>query len=386
MSKSRLVRAAAVGLVLTVAAVGYVLARPSGDLAAPLWVFQGDEVDAWLAAINQVRLQEGLAPYGYNLLLSAAAQRHADDVAANGFAYSDVHRGSDGSTSKERIEDAGYQAWTWSSGIPITGENVWTGFGGIEDAMTFFMNSEPHRKNLLNTGHREIGIGVAVDDPGRDIFVLDFAVQPNVLPIFIQDGAETTDSTEVEIRLTNEDARVNGGTADQMGQATEVRAGGKPTFGDDAAWQAWEPYLEWTLAELGGEQAVWVEFRDQLGRTSVSSDTIVLVGLPAATDTAVPPTDTPEPTITLTPSPTATPTPTATPEPTATPTPTPTLGPPTATPFPTWTPLPRLVVRELDASDAHVGLVVGLQGVAAVLGLFVALRRGPGGRQAGRSK
>ena len=150
MSRSRVVRVAA-GLVLTVAAVAYVVARPSADPPAALSVYQGDEVAGWLGAISQARLQAGLAPYAYNLQLSAAAQRHADDVAANGFVYEDVHRGSDGSTSKERIEAAGYEPWTWSSGISITGENVWMGFGGVDDAMTWFMNSPPHHVRTCPT-------------------------------------------------------------------------------------------------------------------------------------------------------------------------------------------------------------------------------------------
>ncbi|RME36863.1 MAG: CAP domain-containing protein [Thermoflexia bacterium] len=60
------------------------------------------------AQVNQARLDNGLAPYGWSSLLAAAAQRHADDLAAHGLAS---HTGSDGSTPAQRILEAGYVAW-----------------------------------------------------------------------------------------------------------------------------------------------------------------------------------------------------------------------------------------------------------------------------------
>jgi uncharacterized protein YkwD len=393
MLGSRFTIAVAIALLVTAAFGVQVFASPLRASPPATWLQQddaGDPLSGWLHAINQSRVDSGLAPYALNEQLRAGAQRHADDIATSGFVYEDVHRGSDGSTSKERIAEAGYEAWTWSSGVSITGENVWFGFGGIEDAMDFFMNSPPHRRNLLNATHREVGIGVAIDPQGRNAYVLTFAVQPNVLPVFIEDGAETTEDTEVQVRLTNEDARVYGAGTSQMGQAAEVRVVGEPGLLDQEEWQGWERYVEWTLPEVGGEHAIWVEFRDELGRTTVSSDTIRLVGFPPPTDTPLPPTDTPEPTATSMPSPTPTPTPTSTPAPTstptATPTPSPTPGPPTATPFPTWTPLPRQVVGQPGVPGNALGVVLGLQGVALVLVLCVALRRQPDRGKKGKPK
>jgi len=211
-----------------------------------------DPVVTWQIVINQARLGEGLAPYGFNSLLAAAAQRHADDVAANGFADSgDVHLGSDGTHEQQRAIEAGFAAWTWNSGDPIIDENMWSGQGTVEDAMAWFMGSTAHRNNISSPRYREIGIGVATDDAGRSYHVLVFGVRPNVLPIFINDGAASTDNAEIAIRLTNEEARPEGEGATFMGRAIEVRISGEPSF-DDLPWQPWDTYVSWVLPSVSG--------------------------------------------------------------------------------------------------------------------------------------
>ncbi|MBU0703045.1 MAG: hypothetical protein KKC18_04185 [Chloroflexi bacterium] len=352
---------------------------------------QDGPVATWQVRVNQARLDEGLAPYGFSSLLTAAAQRHADDLAVNQI-WS--HTGSDGSTASQRIAAAGYAAWTWNSGELVVGENFWTGYGTIDDAMTFFLDDPPHRDNLLSAAYREIGIGVATDTEGRNYYVLDFGVRPNVLPIFINDGASSTDDPQVAIRLTNEDARPGGEGATFMGQAIEIRIGNEPQF-DDLPWQPWEPLVPWDLPSASGEHAVYVQFRDAAGRTAASADMIILGEGAAAAPPAVLPSPTPIPPSPI-PEPTAMPVPTAapTPEPAPIVEPSPTLpqptvqlpsstslppatpGPSVATPFPTWTPLPTVVPRETGETKAPITLLVTLQGVVIILGVYLALRRG----------
>jgi uncharacterized protein YkwD len=354
------------------------------------------------ALVSKARLDEGLAPYNLSTLLSVAAQRHADDLAAHQI-WS--HTGSDGSTPKQRIAEAGYAAWTWNGGDLVVSENFWTGYGTIEDAMAFFLEDLPHRGNILSTNYREVGIGAATDAAGRNYYVLDFGVRPNVLPIYINDGAARTDNPQVAIRLTNEEARPGGQGTAFMGQAIEIRISDKPDF-DDQPWQSWEPLVPWTLPDTPGEHTIYVQFRDAAGRTAASADTIVLGEGTDVTPTPIPPSPTPEPTATpippsLTPEPTATPEPTVTPtlEPTATlapvvtstPEPPPTVEPtstpdslppsplaPSTTPFPTWTPLPTAAPQEVSSPDAPLAVLATLQGVALILGIYLALRRSGG--------
>ena len=243
------------------------------------------------ALVSQARLDNGLPPYGWSDLLAAAAQRHADDLATHRLAS---HTGSDGSTPRQRIAEAGYAAW--GNGA-VVGENFWTGYGSIQDALDWFMGDPPHRENILSSRYREIGIGVATDSEGRAYYVLDFGARPNVLPIFINDGAPTTESPQVAIRLTNEDAYPQGEGSAYMGRAIEVRLSNTPDF-SGASWQSWEPLLPWTLPAEPGEHWVYVQFRDGAGRTAGSADSIILV-LPGTTPAPPVPTDTPTPEATV---------------------------------------------------------------------------------------
>lgn len=346
-------------------------------LSLPTSAQEPDPVATWQTLVNEARLDEGLAPYGFSTLLNAAAQRHADDLAAH---HISSHTGSDDSTPQQRIAEAGYAAW--NDGESVVGENFWTGSGTIEDAMAFLLNDPPQRDNILNPIYREIGIGVATDDAGSNYYVLDFGARPNVLPIFINDGATNTDNPQIAIRLTNEEARPGGKGTIFMGQAIEMRISNEPGF-NDLPWQPWEPLVPWTLPDAPGEHAVYVQFRDAAGRTAASTDAIVIgEGTPTTPvlsevegPTPVPPISTAEPAATplpLVPCPSPlsplplSPTPLA----------------PHLTPFPTWTPLPTATLPQEDSSDsssnpsAPLTMLVSLQGLALILGIYLVLRRG----------
>lgn len=341
-----------------------------------------EEDPAWLfyALVSQARLDEGLAPYGWSDLLAHSAQRHADDLAANGLAS---HTGSDGSTPAQRIAEAGYSAWGEGT---VVGENFWTGYGTVQEALAWFLSDPPHRENILSTRYREIGIGVATDTEGRSYYVLDFGARPNVLPIFINDGAASTESPQVAVRLTNEEAYPQGQGTVYIGRALEVRISNTPDF-DDLPWQPWEPLVAWTLPEEPGEHTVYIQFRDGAGRTAASADAILLLS-GAGTPTPSPPTPTPLPTPSPIPSPIPSPSPTEVP-PTATPafspipspTPRPSSTPTplqvTVTPFATWTPLsPAPLPERSGAPGTPLGLLCGLEALAVLLGVYLALRRG----------
>ncbi|MBN1813137.1 MAG: hypothetical protein JXA14_14975 [Anaerolineae bacterium] len=375
----------------------YVLALCLVLVSFPISAQESDLAAQWLVQVNRVRLDAGLAPYKRSNNLAAAAQRHADDVAAHGFADpGDVHLGSDGTYEQERVAETGYAAWTWNGGGLVVDENMAT-YDTIAASMEFFLGSAVHRNNILSSQYREIGIGVSTDDGGEYYHVLVFGVRPNVLPVFINDGAATTDDPNVAIRLTNEETRPDGEGADKMGQAIEVRIRDDREW-DDQPWQPWDTYVPWTLPEMSGEHTVYVQFRDAAGRTAESADTIVLEGEGLAEPTPLPPTatSTPEPTETpvpptVTSEPTAMPEPTNLPEPTGTftpePSPTVTLTPtpfessPSTqaggpTPFPTWTPLPTLEPPQPNKSQPPFYLLAALQGVVLLFGLYLVLRRG----------
>jgi hypothetical protein len=365
----------------------------------PVQAQEPDPLVTWQTLVNEARLDEGLAPYDLSTQLRDAAQRHADDLAANPISS---HVGSDDSQPAQRIKEAHYNAWTWADGAPIVGENFWTGYGAIEDALAFFLEDPTHRDNILSPTYREMGIGIATDANGRYYYVLDFGARPNVLPVFLNDGAANTDDPQIAIRLTNEEARPEGEGTIFMGRAIEIRISNEPNL-ENSAWQPWEPLVPWDLPNIPEEHTVYVQFRDAAGRTAGATDSIILGAGTVAAPTPIPATPTAEPTATPEPAGTPPPPPVnqtegstvlfeapAITEPTATPEiPAPVLPDSITTPFPTWTPLPTITSQGTDAPEISppwlaalqrsiFPLLASLQGIVLLLGIYLILRRGGG--------
>ncbi|RLN51140.1 hypothetical protein BBP00_00009943 [Phytophthora kernoviae] len=98
-----------------------------------------DYFSTMLDRVNQERAKYGRPTLCMNKKLQNAAQEHSNDQAANN--YMD-HKGSDGSTVAERINQAGYD---WSA----VAENVAAGQADVDAVMESWMNSPGHRKNIL---------------------------------------------------------------------------------------------------------------------------------------------------------------------------------------------------------------------------------------------
>jgi hypothetical protein len=348
-------------------------------------VAQDDPQTLFILLINQVRQREGLAPYDTSTLLNQAAQRHAEDLVTLGVA---TQQGSDGTTPRQRMLDVRYHAW--NDGL-LVNELNWLGLGTVMDAVNWF-RADPDAWHILTDPlYREVGIGY-VEGNGIRYLVMTLGSRPGVLPMFINDGAEITESSAVAIRLTNEDA-VPFGEGTWIGRAIEVRLSNTPDF-EGKAWQAWEPLLPWTLAgEEPGDYAVYVEYRDGAGRMTVAEDTIRLVApgeAPPATLIILPditrPAETVAPETTAEPVPGETPT-TASPGETSLPE-TPAAPPPpqtpvatlpfvSTTPRPTWTPLnlETPVVEETKSQDWPLLIALALQGAAIILGVIAFLKR-----------
>ena len=134
-----------------------------------------------LVAINDLRRTKGLSELRLNRALSLAALGHSVSMAQHGF-FS--HSGWNGSAFWERIKPKYRPPPNGYWGV---GENlVWaspelTADGAIER----WVNSPPHRKNLLTPAWREVGLGAvrALAAPGvyegLDVTILtaDFGVR-----------------------------------------------------------------------------------------------------------------------------------------------------------------------------------------------------------------
>jgi uncharacterized protein YkwD len=112
--------------------------------------------------INEQRAAHGVRPVGSNPSLRAAGLKHSSDMVSQGFFG---HTSPDGGTFSDRIEATGYTrgARSW-----VVGENlVWgLGSGSTPSAMVSnWMNSPPHRENLLRARFHEIGIAAVRGTP-----------------------------------------------------------------------------------------------------------------------------------------------------------------------------------------------------------------------------
>jgi uncharacterized protein YkwD len=105
--------------------------------------------------INAIRRRHGLRALRSNPRLAAAADFHSRDMGRKGYFE---HDSANGTAFWRRIErfypSRGFRSWT-------VGENLLWGTDtyGPAFAVREWMNSPPHRENILSRGWREVGIG-----------------------------------------------------------------------------------------------------------------------------------------------------------------------------------------------------------------------------------
>ncbi len=218
-----------------------------------------------LARLNEARRSNGIPPLAWNALLAKAAQAHSEDMASGGFIDT---TGSDGSSPPERIASAGYAAWPRQR---VWAESVYAGQGRFDQVLSFLLSNDEQRRIVLSARLREVGIGIARDET-RTYWTLTFGAQPNLLPVFINDDAPVTNSRQVAVLLTQEEA-VPEGERNAIGRVLEVRLSDRPDFAS-ADWQPWESLIPYTLPDRPGQHTVYVEMRDGAGRTTIAADSI----------------------------------------------------------------------------------------------------------------
>ncbi len=104
-----------------------------------------------LTHTNNQRTGESATALTLNAKLNSAAQAKANDMVARDY-WS--HVTPDGEEPWVFIEQAGYA-------YKAAGENLAYGFLTSSDTVTGWMNSPPHRQNLMNTTFTEVGFGFA---------------------------------------------------------------------------------------------------------------------------------------------------------------------------------------------------------------------------------
>jgi uncharacterized protein YkwD len=119
-----------------------------------------------LTEINALRRQHGLAPLRLNARLRAAADAHSTAMANRGFF---AHESADGTQFWKRVArfyPPGSNRY-WS-----VGENLLWSSPDVDPAgaLRMWLGSPPHRKNLLTSRWREIGLSAVHVSAGPGVF------------------------------------------------------------------------------------------------------------------------------------------------------------------------------------------------------------------------
>jgi uncharacterized protein YkwD len=112
--------------------------------------------------VNDERTSHGLQPVAANGDLRQAALSHSTEMVNQGYFE---HTSPAGLTFMDRIESTGYMhgARSWT-----VGENLVWGSGPLstpQSLVTAWMNSPPHRENLLRPNFREMGVAAVTGTP-----------------------------------------------------------------------------------------------------------------------------------------------------------------------------------------------------------------------------
>jgi uncharacterized protein YkwD len=115
-----------------------------------------------LCLLNNERAKAGLIALQPDPQLTAASLAHSQDMVARQFF---AHDAPGGSSPVSRMRAAGYIP---ASGAWQVGENIAWGsgsYGSLGSIMQAWMNSPPHRENILDPAFRDVGVGIAPGVP-----------------------------------------------------------------------------------------------------------------------------------------------------------------------------------------------------------------------------
>lgn len=257
-------------------------------------------------ALNAERLRQGLTPVAWSYELATAAAAHSADMARNDFLE---HEGSDGSTPRERAARTGYLLPPGTNWLVIEGISAMPTW---ESALDWLLTDALHRRVLLRSVWREVGIGYVQGGRYGNYWTLDFGCRPNVLPVF---ATPRSDGQTFALTFTNENCAANGGGPTEMGSATNVMFSTRRDFRDGT----WEPFADTKVVQRPQGRDLNVRLRDDSGRLSAPVR-LVLDATPQPSSATMAGTVVPDPTPTPKPAP-------ATPTKAAKAAPVPTIGP-----------------------------------------------------------
>lgn len=204
MSSSVMKRAAALVLafvVLGVLGAGQAAASPAGAAVSAKGGTERSATleDEILRALNQVRAANGLRPLKPSDALHSAAAGHSAALLGAGVFQ---HESPDGTAFDARIRrdysTRGFSSWSVGENLLSTTSTL-----SAAEAVRLWMNSPPHRRNILAPEWRDAGIGAVYTASATGAFgartawvvTLDFGVRTGgsaTISGRARDGAQTT--------------------------------------------------------------------------------------------------------------------------------------------------------------------------------------------------
>jgi hypothetical protein len=131
-----------------------------------------------LVGTNAQRNANGLGSLAINSKLNQAAQAKANDMVARNYW---AHNTPDGQAPWVFFQNAGYDYAT-------AGENLAYGFTSSDATVAAWMNSPPHRENVLGASYTEVGFGFAnsadFNGAGEEtVVVAEYGSPANTVPV-----------------------------------------------------------------------------------------------------------------------------------------------------------------------------------------------------------
>jgi uncharacterized protein YkwD len=121
--------------------------------------------EAVVKAHNRFRAEAKLPALVVSRKLQAAAELHAKDMAARNKM---THKGSDGKSVVDRVTAEGYR-------FRKAGENIAVGRFNVERLMKGWIESPPHKRNILGN-FSQIGVAYATAEDGKRYWCVTFGL------------------------------------------------------------------------------------------------------------------------------------------------------------------------------------------------------------------
>jgi uncharacterized protein YkwD len=162
-----------------------------------------------LCLMNAMRANAGLPALTQQDELASASVEHSQDMVTQKYF---AHDSLDGRDVVARLTNAGYIP---KSGDWVVGENLAWGSGVLatpKALVNAWMNSPPHRENLLAGDYREVGMGVVFGTPSAKAdsgvtVTTDFGVRPDAKPAAPTASAATKEAAAQRARARRTRAR-----------------------------------------------------------------------------------------------------------------------------------------------------------------------------------